>query len=119
MREVSLAEAVRTFPPATLRPMLEVRLRELELVRIRLAPGFQSLAQDHIITLADLLGKPRHSAGADRRESSPRQQATPTQGMRHTSSVVKQLTALDARRLAYEAQLDRKKTPPTRTSLAP
>jgi hypothetical protein len=104
--EVSLQSVIRNFDAARQTAILQLKLRDLELAQLRIAPPLAALTEDYRRALADYLG--------DRKAGSPR-----PVWIRHmfnellqasASTTIKTLDALDARRRSLEATLQPEKS---------
>lgn len=101
--DISLQEAIRVFDPSRQLEILQARLWDLELVQLRLAPQLAEVAGGYRAELANYLGikKGRKTAVAKVPKHSPSA----------TRKTLQRLDALDARRRAIEAEIDRKALP--------
>lgn len=97
--EVSLQTAIRNFDAKQQSTVLPVKLRDLELAELRLAPDFAALARGYRSALAGYLGAgPAPHPGILVK--------TPAASSRNDKEqVIKQLDALDARRRELEVRL--------------
>jgi hypothetical protein len=95
--EISLQSAIRHFAPPRQTEILQTRLRDLELLQLRLAPELASVAAGYSDVLADFLGERKR-------------------GLFHRPPDVpltlKRLDALDARRREAESRLKPSVLPP-------
>ena len=60
--QISLQAAIQNLPPAQRDMVVRVKLRDLALVELRLAPPFGELAEGYRAALADFLGEQKPSA---------------------------------------------------------
>jgi hypothetical protein len=95
--EISLQSILQNFAPDRQAEILQTRLRDLDLIQLRLTPELAPVANGYRQVLADFLGGRR-------------------QNTRHrpsgTDAMVKQLDALDARRRDVESNLETSVLPP-------
>jgi hypothetical protein len=106
--EVSLQSAIQSFDDEQRVRVLETKLRDLELVRLRLAAPFILVADGYYNAIADFLGAKKGANG-------PR----PTRSkfilfrgeIGNVKALLKKLDTLDARRRQIEAGLDKKGVP--------
>jgi len=88
--EISLQAVLQNFPPDRQAEIFQTRLRDLDLIQLRLTPELAPVADGYRQVLADFLGERRQDA-------------------RHrpsgTAATIKQLDALDARRRDAESKL--------------
>jgi len=96
--EVSLQTAIRSFDAAQQTAVLQIKLRDLSLAQLRLAPAFAVLADGYRRALGEFLGEDYKRPTV----------ATGHMPMRRTASVtdtLKKLDALDVRRRELEMKL--------------
>jgi hypothetical protein len=102
--EISLQSVLLNFAPDRQAEILQTRLRDLDLIQLRLTPELAPVAEGYHQALADFLGERR-------------------QNTRHRPSgkeaMVKQLDALDARRRGAESNLKINALPPDLNRNAP
>ena len=105
--DISLQAAIRSFEPPRQTAIVETKLRDLELVQLRLAPALAPVAAGYRAALADFLGEGKQALArpADRHEPVRRVQAD-------TGALLKKLDALDARRREDVARFDSKSPRP-------
>jgi len=97
--EISLQAALQNLSPDVRDWQVRIKLRDLALVELRLAPPFGQLAEGYRAALADFLGenkKAAANAGANHHSSVMKRQAS-------ISDTLKKLDALDRRRREIEA----------------
>lgn len=97
--EISLQETIRNFPAPERTALLQTKLRDLELARLRMATPFAQLIDGYCAALGDFLGEKKNNPSANSKYPVP---------MRRLASAVdtlKKLDALDARRREVEARL--------------
>jgi hypothetical protein len=95
--EISLQSVLQNFAPDRQVEIFQTRLRDLELIQLRLTPALAPVADGYRQVLADFLDA--HKKNARRRPS-------------NTTAMVKQLNALDARRRGAESKLKLAVLPP-------
>ena len=95
--EISLQSAIRNFTPPRQTEILQIRLRDLDLIQLRLTPELAPVADGYRQLLADFLGEGKR--GFFHRRP-------------NVTSAVKQLDVLDARRRDVEAKLMLSVLPP-------
>ena len=88
--EISLQAVIQHFDPARQTEILQIRLRDLDLIQLRLAPELAPIADGYRDVLAGYLGEQRKSFF--RRQPGP-------------AATLNQLDALDARRHAVESKM--------------
>jgi hypothetical protein len=96
--EISLQSAVQNFTPPRQTEILQTKLRDLDLVQLRLAPPLAALATGYRMALAEFLGV----AG---KRASGRHLQTDTEGL------IKRLDDLDANRRDLADKLERMQPP--------
>jgi hypothetical protein len=96
--EISLQAAVQNFAPPRRTEILQTKLRDLELVQLRLAPPLAALADGYRTALAEFLGV------AGKRASGRHLQAD-------TEGLIRRLDDLDARRRDLVDKLERMSPP--------
>ena len=102
--EISLQAVLQNFPPDRQAEVFQTRLRDLDLIQLRLTPELAPVADGYRSVLAEFLGARRNTA-------------------RHrpsgTAATAKQLDALDARRREAESKLKLSALPPGLNRNAP
>ena len=100
--EISLQSAIQNFEPPRRTAILQTKLRDLDLVQLRVAPQLASVVNDYRTALADFLGERKKKTFFHfTRRSTP---AHP--GKADVAAMLKKLDALDERRRQAEATLD-------------
>ena len=97
--EISLQAAIQNFEPPPQTAILQTKLRDLDLVQLRLAPQLAGVADGYRTALADFLGV---------RKSKSRFRFFLRQGEGDTSALLKKLETLDMRRRQIESTLEGK-----------
>ena len=105
--EISLQSAIQTFGASQRNAILETKLRDLELTQLRLAPQLAVLADGYRGVLAEFLGERKRKAGSH--VAPKRNIAKPSKAT--VAATLKNLDALDERRRAVEAGLDKQALP--------
>lgn len=99
--EISLQSAIRNLEPTQLAAGLQLKLRDLALTQLRLAPPFAALAGDYRQVLADFLEKKRPAPAVTAAGRNAPAMRRPDEN----EDVLKKLDALDARRREAEIRL--------------
>jgi len=99
--KIPLQSAITTLAPAQQSSVLETRLRDLELARVRMAPRFDLLTAEYCRVLADYLGE---RPGPAPRQTSAKHPPTPPVRLKPRETI-QRLDALDTRRRTLEATL--------------
>jgi hypothetical protein len=97
--EIPLQSAITTLAPGQQTTVLETRLRDLEIARVRMAPRFDLLTADYCRVLADYLGE---RPGPAPRQTSAKHPPTPPVRLNPRETITR-LDALDTRRRTLEA----------------
>jgi hypothetical protein len=98
--EISLQDAVENLTPEQREAVLEVKLRDLALEELRLAPPFGGLADAYRVALADFLGESKPGA----RATATSKHGVPMNRTASLEETVKVLNSLDRRRRAAETE---------------
>jgi hypothetical protein len=101
--DISLQDAVRTFDADRRTAILQTRLRDLQLVQLRLAPPLANIAESYRIELANYLGDQKGQLNIWRKII-----RRPRPGL---NELLAHLDTLDARRREIETNIDRKTLP--------
>jgi hypothetical protein len=96
--EITLQAAIQQFEPPRQTAILETKLRDLELVELRLAPPLGTVAEGYRVILMDFLGEVRRIPTTKRNAGKQKKVDMVT--------TLKKLDALDAHRHDIEAKLD-------------
>lgn len=99
--EITLQAAIHDFESSRLTAILQTKLRDLDLVQLRLSPIFAPVAAGYRAALADFLGERQKNNSL---RSTPR--AGPRRDKADTKALLKKLDALDANRRQVEAALN-------------
>jgi len=99
--EVTFQAVIRNFDSAQQTTILETRLRELELVQLRMAPPLAVLTAEYRAVIADYLGE-RHEGASSFRFGKV---LSPPPGKANAQETLQKLDALDARRRAIESAI--------------
>lgn len=102
--DISLQAALRQVNPQQLADILSVKLRDLQLVQLRLTPDLASLAAGYCDVLADFLGEPKP---ANNRTRAPKH-ASNRQTKASVTVTIKKLDALDQQRDKIESNVKSK-----------
>lgn len=96
--EISLQATIRSFRPPQQTEILQTKLRDLNLVQLRLAPSLASIGNGYRNALSDFLTYEKKHTSSRRRRSAEQQ-------------FIHQLDTLDQRRQKLETQLKRQELP--------
>lgn len=102
--DISLQAALSQVKLEQLTTILQIKLRDLDLVQLRLTPSLAALAAGYRAALADYLGERSPASGTlhSPKRSSPRQRKTSAE------MTIKRLDALDQQRQKIEASFESK-----------
>jgi hypothetical protein len=105
--EISLQAALQNLSPEQRDTVLRTKLRDLELVELRLAPPFGELADGYRAALADFLGEQKKTAPV----SVTNKHRSTMKGKAGLGDTLKKLDALDRRRREAEIRSSRSSIP--------
>ena len=100
--EITLQAAIQDFQPPRQTDILRTKLRDLDLVQLRMTPSLAAVADGYRTAIADFIGEQKRNNFS----KPPTKQKPVRRGKSDTAALIKKLNVLDAHRREVAAQID-------------